>query len=229
MYYHSSCSQSYKGSPLEAFYNCYQPRTAGELFGIEPKSSSVLNKLPPSGAPLPWRPQQPSELVRQRKNQICQDNNEHGAHLSADDGDPFLGPVSSHKGQLEFSRLIRVFESIKKSGFSIDWQGINNINVVGLTSGNKWRAMVSSSGQHRLAALAVLGYETVVVQLESREGLSGIIRREDYMHWPMVQSGVVTECEALATFDRLFSGRQPECANNWLDYLRQEKKNELKT
>ncbi len=218
--YQTSKLNCYEGSLLEAFYTKYQPKTAGELFDLDGQCNNVLNELPPSGASLPWQPYHPSELVKVRRSQIYKDNIEHGAKLDADHGDPFYGPVSTLKGKLEFTRLIRTFESIRERGFLVDQKGTNNIRVVSLYNGNQWRAMVSGSGQHRLAALAVLGFKTAIVQIEYTQGLArSILRREDCLHWPLVQKGLMTEAEAHKTFDRMFYGRQPACASNWLDYL----------
>lgn len=217
--YHNGACRNYHTSPLQTFYSTYQPKTAAELMGIASPSYSRLRKLPPGAALMSWRPSAPDNLAVERALQVEYDNREHVQGWSYSDGDPFFGPVSLRKGELEFSRLINIYKSISEKGFKVDITGIDNITVVCLVSKGEWRLMIVNSGQHRVAALAALGYETIIVQLQAAEGLGGIIRREEAARWPAVRKGFLTQEEALRVFDRVFEGRQPSVAKKWLEAI----------
>ena len=215
----------YEQSLLKAFYDRYQPRTAADMYGIEEAESRELGKLAPSAAPLPWRAQKPAKLASLRKAQIEKENREHGARLSADNGDPFIGPVSPRKGALEYARLTGVYKSIRSEGFKIDPTGSLNIRVIALVAGDLWRWMVVVSGQHRLAALSAIGYQEAVVQLQTSEGLGGIVIKDHRAHFPLVQDGVVSVSEMTSLFERLLDGRPPPCADAWAREIESDSKN----
>src|SRR5699024_9180882 len=117
--------------------------------------------------------------------------------LSHNDGDPFFGPVSNTKGRLEFNRLVRVFNSIKREGQRVDKQGIENIQAICLYDARfKLARYFIVAGQHRVAALSALGYEEIVIQLALGNG-AVIVRRDEAAYWPTVQAGFYSQEEAL--------------------------------
>lgn len=206
LHYKEGLCLQYEGSALEKFYSLWQPKNAGDLLFLENPSYEKFKNLPPSSVPLLWADQNPEDLVISRKYAIERDNKAHGALLSYKDGDTFFGPVSLEKGRLEFNRLIRVYDSIKKNGFKVDRLGFANIYVVCLIDDLRtgtYSFLVSSGGQHRLAALTVLGYDKVTVQLSSKEGIKGLIRLSDIDYWPSVVNGYFSKDEAFHLFYRL--------------------------
>jgi hypothetical protein len=178
--------------------------------GIKESSCPKLGEVPPAGAPLFWRTDEPDQNITLRERDIADENREHRARFGRADGDSFYGPVSVRKGKLEFGRLIKTFDSIKNNGFIVDSHGLNNIRAIGLFSEmlNEWKYLLVS-GQHRIAALAALGHADAVVQV-APEGLGGVVRREDAKYWPTVQHGYLSESEAISIFNRIFEGKQPQ-------------------
>lgn len=217
--YYEQQNNKYDGSALREFYNRYSPQSAADLLGLANPSYRQFSTLPPSAAVVPWRTSCPDTEAATRTRQIEQENKEHGLRLASGHGDSLYGPVSDAKGELEFKRLIKIAASIRANGLKVDRRGIDNVTVVALLSGSDWRLFVSSSGQHRLSALAALGFRTAVVQLRVREGAGGLVRRCDADKWAAVRRGLLSECEALSIFDRLFNGHQPASANRWLSQL----------
>jgi hypothetical protein len=211
------CS-SYRGSPLERYYELCQPKRAVDLMGLEGFVSGELTDLPASAAPLFWRPERPQRKVVRRQQELAADNRAHGRMFAASDGDIFFGPVSERKGNLEFDRIRATLDRISRRGFRVDRDGVGNIEAICLDSGGDWRCFVVAAGQHRIAALAALGYDEIVVQVR-REGLGGVIRREDAPRWPLVRDGTLSENQARAMFDRMFRAEQPPAAHAWLRWL----------
>lgn len=194
--------KSYINSPLYSFYSNFQPKSISEYLYLNNYSSSIFNTLPPSGAFLPWQDIDPVEKSRQRVLEVESDNKEHNTNLSMEGGDPFYGPVSLEKGELEYNRLINIYYSILKHGFKIDSKGKGNINAVILENDNNYCYFVFS-GQHRVAALSVLNYEKVPIQIY--KGL--VVRRSEVDFWPGVTNGYFSKSEALNVFDRIFLGK----------------------
>lgn len=73
-----------------------------------------------------------------------------------------------------------------------------------MSIGSEYRVMISR-GQHRIAALAAMGAKTAPVRL-----LPKIIARSEASLWPNVDRGFYTVEQAMAVFDRIFEGRQPD-------------------
>ena len=192
---------NYKASALQRFYSDFQPNSISEYLYLKSSSSSLLASLPASGAFLPWEDIDPREQVKQRALQIDRDNKEHKSSIDFNEGDPFYGPVSIHKANLEYNRLTKIFESIKKDGFKIDTKGKSNIIAIMLEHDCDYRFFIIS-GQHRVAALSALDYDNIALQVY--KGL--IVRRSEVEFWPGVTSQYFTELEALSVFDRIFSG-----------------------
>lgn len=193
----------YLDSKLYNFYASFQPKSIAEYLYLETAVNHSINTFSASGVFLPWQDIDPTQKIKQRALEIIHDNKEHKSILGVSSGDPFYGPVSLDKGELEYNRLVKVYRSIFKSGFKIDLKGKNNINAVVLEKENEYCYFVFS-GQHRIAALSVLNYKKVALQIY--KGL--VVRRSEVSYWPGVTNGYFSESEALAIFDRIFLGNQ---------------------
>jgi hypothetical protein len=200
---HGQAGDGYSGSPLEAYYRRYQPKTAAELLGLPPEPAGIFHQLPPIAAPLPWHPVEPEEQAQTRRQQLAEDNRAHGTRLPAEAGDTFYGPVTPAKGELEYRRLHKTFKSIQTHGFRIDPRGFENITTIALTHGSAWKFMIAGSGQHRAAALAALGYEHIPVQFQTSGTVGGVVRFEDIPCWILVKKDQLTCTQAEIIFKRM--------------------------
>lgn len=106
---------------------------------------------------------------------------------------------------MEIGRLASVLERIRAEGFRLldGPQGLPRARI--LSAGETFAAVVFN-GQHRIAALAALGATAAPVW-----PLPDTVRREAVLTWPGVQAGLFTPGQALAVFDRILEGRQPDC------------------
>lgn len=197
---------SYYGSPLEKFYDEFQPESVADIMGLSffPDLNEILKKTPPSGETAIWRSVSPAEQYILRKKQIEEDNLSHQHKLGAEEGEPFFGPVSERKGILEFNRLVKVYNSIRVNGYIPCKMG-NHISGIVLLDDENWSCLIVSSGQHRIASLAALGYKKVPIIIKN-EVPGGILRRSDVKYWPSVQNNLLTVEQALKVFDRIHKG-----------------------
>jgi hypothetical protein len=210
-YEEGKCS-TYQGSALEAFYQAFQPNSAAEVLGLEDLACPVLHSTPPAGTPILWRPGHPEQNVQKRVYLLTKENQLHGRQLKRPMGDKFFGPVSKQKGELEFKRLINVYEQIKRGGFKVFEERQDNIEVSFMLSSHDedWQCRICA-GQHRIAALSALGYDSAIVQIREEESLGGVIHHKDARFWPTVRHGYLTQEEATIVFDRMFQGKhQPQ-------------------
>lgn len=194
--------KSYTGSSLFLFYEEFQPKSISEYLYLDKSGNEIINNTPASGVFFPWENINPIEKVRQRANEVENDNKEHNSDLKFFGGDPFYGPVSIAKGELEYNRLVNVYKSILKNDFKIDLNGSNNIFAIALEKNNEYRYLISS-GQHRVAALSVLEYKNITLLMYKNI----IVRRSEVEFWPGVKNGYFSKSEALKVFDRIFSGK----------------------
>lgn len=211
--YEKNNDMSSEGSYLRKYYELYQPSTASELMDIPSPSYERFNDLSALSATPIWSRKSPEEYCAYVKSVNQKEDEEHGVKLGEFVGCSQYGPVVSTKLTIEYERLVRLYESIKKhelrSGKS-KW-----ITGIALANESDWVILISE-GNHRLACLSALGYESAIVYLLKRWAPGGIMLRSCSRHFPTVVNGYHTEEEALAIFDRVISKKQPKAASRWL-------------
>jgi hypothetical protein len=196
----------YATSALKGFYHGFQPQSAAEAVGLAADGAHPeLSARSPFASSLPWdflTPDQNEEFLRET---CTRDYAENGFTLTADAGWKVWGPVSDEAGQAEFSRLLHIFQSVRRSGYQRHPALDGDIEGQLMADGPEYRVLISR-GQHRIAALAAMGAQTAPIRL-----LPKVISRSEVMFWPNVDRGFYTVDQAQAVFDRMFQGRQP-CA-----------------
>ncbi|MGQ4877390.1 hypothetical protein ACOJCM_02285 [Billgrantia sp. LNSP4103-1] len=206
------------GCSLRRFYELYRPSSASELMGLDDPSYTRFNELPALSAPPLWEWQSPDEYCTYIKSIHEKEDVEQGARFGAFAGGSQFGPVEERKLFVEYRRLVRLYESIKSRGFSkADGDPIAGVALV---NENDW-LIALSTGQHRIACLAALGYESVIVKLLVTKAPAGLMLRSCYRHFPTVVNGYHAGEEALDIFDRIMARRPPKAAQPWLEYCRQ--------
>lgn len=190
---------TYKGSVLESFYAQYQPTSAAQVIGLEDASTNELNRLTPYAAVAPWGFRTPDEELARKKRIEKKDSAGAGEVFDLTHGYRHFGPMSKEKGEQEYQRLIRVTESIRKKGFILEPDGIDNLSAKLFVDRSRYRFGITG-GQHRIAALAALAYENVTVRLETTTFIDKMYAR----WWPLVASGWFTTAEAHKIFDQFF-------------------------
>ncbi len=201
---------TYIGSALERYHTSFIPASACEALGLSQSTvSEKLLALRPLQAVLPWWPSEGATAfgsIEAASNQIAwRDYALAGYSGTEQPGVYQQGPFSAEQGEIEFKRLIKVYEAIRADGFRRDDSNDGDIRGVALVlSDGSYRIMLHC-GQHRACALAALGHPTLPVRLTSPSSAS-IIRRDDVDFWPYVRTGLFSRETALEVFDRIFSG-----------------------
>jgi hypothetical protein len=200
-YIDGRCNE-YAGSRLEWFYSRWRPESAAALLGLpNGEAPRPLLEAPPHAAVYPWNAYTPLEMDAKKLNDIYKENRKHGADVPAAEGFKWCGPLSPRKGELEFKRLRLIADSVALHGYQeIIGSPVGRL----IMRGAEWRVF-GSGGDHRRAVRVALGWSHIAMRLKE-----AIVRREDVASWPNVRSGLFAEDQALAVFDRIFEGRQPE-------------------
>jgi hypothetical protein len=194
----------YGGSPLQAYYEHVQPRTAAELLDVPDAShTSSLRHVDALHADFPWLTSPGPHVKAGRFKSMEADAREAGVELRGEDGWNPIGPISPAKARWEIDRTIRVVESIKRDGY---WEVPLNKHIAGylLWAGDRYAVMIWG-GEHRVDALAALGYDHVPLLFAPHR----VAYRNAVRDWPGVASGAFTLEQALHIFDRVIDGRQP--------------------
>lgn len=124
-------------------------------------------------------------------------------------GHHYFGPMSPEKGQAQFERLLRTFRSIEKEGFHPDRYG--PVKGYFLADESSYRYVVGS-GNHRLAALKVLGHRTVRVGLTTSH--PAVVHRSQLASWTIEEGGPFEPETAYALFDKLMTEDGMDKARN---------------
>lgn len=194
---------TYTGSCLEHFYNTWQPSSPAEYLQLHDPVGHWLKTDSPLAAISPWSTSTPDEQFQAIQSAMAEENAASGLSGSlVVQGYNHFGSVARKKGKVEFARLVRVTESIRKNGLLVDSAGFDNLQCYLLLDRDDYRFRISQ-GHHRIAALVALGYKSTTLQLEFRN----TIRRSEAGWWPAVRQGWFTREEAITVFDRIFEGK----------------------
>ncbi|MGP4060597.1 hypothetical protein [Halobacillus sp. H74] len=176
-------SLSYKKSILRKYYQLFQPKSLRE--GLFYKVADTPLKKHNLWMPLPW------------------ENN-----LKLPEGDhQHFGPNSEAYGETELLRTLRVYKKIRKAGYQPRHFPDGYIRGYFLKSGKDYRFKLTA-GQHRMAALGVMGHQTVKVKVQSK--WERVIDPAKIKEWPQVRNRRYTKEQALYIFNSYFkqTGRE---------------------
>jgi hypothetical protein len=196
----------YIGSPLQNYYQRFQPANLSQLMGLGSMDDGPASKLSPYAFIFPWGGTPSVKLMRNKIVLISKENRAHHAKLAGKHGWLTCGPIAAEKGMLEYARQVKTLHSIQKHGYQRDNGMDGDLCGTVLVNGNDC-VLGISPGQHRIAALVALGYDVAPVRIGHTK--IPIIYRTAVDSWPSVKNGFYSVKQALEIFDRVFEGRQP--------------------
>ena len=197
---------SYMGSPLQKYYQFFQPANLAELMGLEPMDNDSASRLSPYAFIFPWGGIPSARLMRKKLVVLSKENRAHYAKIAGKHGWVTCGPISVEKGMLEYSRQVKTLQSIQQHGYQRNDGKDGDVCGTVLVNDNDC-VLGISPGQHRIAALVALGYEAAPIRIGHTR--IPIINRDEVDSWPSVKGGFFSAKQALEIFDRVYDGRQP--------------------
>jgi hypothetical protein len=207
--YAAEDGRSYEGSPLQRYFERWQPATLAEAVGLDPSSASARLQAPTTGdvPPLPWSPEAPSRAHERHQREGFQQAAARAGVVGQElVGSLYYGPVSYAFGATTLERLVGVFESIRREGYVPGGADRPHLRGLLLLGDEDYRVLITS-GKHRVAALSALQVDLVPVEFGATPPV--VVDRDDVDRWPAVVSGIYTREEALDVFDRVFLAEQP--------------------
>ncbi len=116
----------------------------------------------------------------------------------------FFGPNTVEFGAAELGRLVHLYRIFQKDGYHPELFSDGYISGCMLIRGDDYRFVVSE-GQHRVACLAALGYETIRCRFTQNPGYPRVVLGNNWnnlKHWSQVANGVYSRSLALKVFER---------------------------
>jgi hypothetical protein len=202
--YEQGRCRTYQDSPLRRFYESWQPANLAESLLIDPsRAGRDLLALPPIPWLVPWSSGADwDRWIGKAQAQVARRARRLGDAYALS---RFSGPVSERYGERRFANLINVYRSIRRGGYG----PASHIRANLLVRDGECRALISD-GNHRAAALAAAGFDTVPVWVAGRDKYGPpVIWRGDAASWPAVRSGLFSQAQAVAVFDRVFDANVP--------------------
>jgi hypothetical protein len=139
--YKKNKNLNYRDSELFKFYNKFNPKNASQVLFETDELRSLVNTSK-FIIVHPWN----KFIIKGEKK------------LSIEHGCQYFGKVSRSKCKLEFKRLIKLYNKIKKNGYKLN----KSISGYLLKKDNDYRFIVTG-GNHRIAVLTVLNHKFVNV------------------------------------------------------------------
>lgn len=214
--YAKSGNQSDAITVLQKYYKTVQPDSLASWFSTT--NSPNVNKAPAIAGLFPWDSISIEEKEAHVRECAIHDSLANSSDkVGLEHGWRNFGPISNELLQLEVSRLVNVFESIKSNGYVRNFDNEGDIGAFVLINKDDWRWCVDWGGQHRIAALRALGYKQVKIKVWK------IIYRDDYKIWPNVVNGFYSVTDAISIFDSYFSKDVVPSLKEWAEIVENEK------
>lgn len=175
----------YSESILKQYYDRFQPNCLQEIL-----FENLKQDLPPihkAGPPLPWLASPP------RFGKVYQ----------------HYGPNTDTFIKNEFSRTLDIFRKLSKSSYQPEKYQDGYIKGYFLKKESDYRFIVSN-GHHRMAALAILNYDTIKVMLDPK--MSRVCDIQEVNTWINVRNGIYSKKVALDIFKIPFTKNGKEKA-----------------
>lgn len=188
----------YKSSAINSYYSQYQPRNAAEVLKIS--NNTALENSTAAEYVLPWDNHSSEEIIKKRERVALNENRRAGNKLGLSSGYTDFGPVSQKKGEIEFTRLTKIFEAIKKNGYK-EKPYLNDGGIRGYFLVDEDWCFIITSGKHRAYALSAMGYTDIPVIVDTSFGT--VKRKEDIPHWTQVKNGTFTKTETVAFVSKI--------------------------
>jgi hypothetical protein len=143
---------------LASYYEDVQPISACQAVGVAECDAPGLAGLPAHLWLAPWGTESLQQRTQRARLWAAKDGLANHQLLSAKDGLTGFGPVTRHKLDLEVKRTLTLAASIRDRGYLAG--ELNAPEVFGLRVDEAYRWFVIR-GQHRFAACAAFGIDTV--------------------------------------------------------------------
>ena len=202
---YSENNTDFSNSILDSYYKHCCPDSMRTVLNSD---NVNLEKYHPMATVMPWSTSTPEEkflsacIDTKAHNILSREAFKLGLSTKDSFGWQYFGPVSKNVGELEFNRLVSVYNAIKKNGFHPNQHGY--IHGQFLVSDQDW-VWINIGGKHRFSTLAALNFKAIPVALKSRSSAL-FIHRADVEYWPNVKNGLFKKQDALNIFDRIQAG-----------------------
>lgn len=188
----------FKGSFLEKYYKTWVPDSSSDAIAGFENAPELLKSIASFTFHAPWMEIRPEERQMMMERIILDENRVAGVpELSAKEGYGLHGPVSEKKGEIELKRLVNVYNSIVTDGYDRKNRD-GDITAICIEYNREYRFCVMH-GQHRTAAVAALGFETIPINIIKT------VHYSEICHWPQVYRGVWSIQQAQRYIEHLFT------------------------
>ncbi len=180
---------TYDRSILKKYYDRYQPKNRFEQWIGSGKEN--LHPLSAGWPNTPWRNQDPRDRLIPKFFS--------NKRKKVRGGTQDFGPNSDRFGREELVRIRNAYLMIK-DGYHPELYPDGFIKGYILKKGSRLRFVISE-GQHRIAALAHFGYETVTCMFDTMPAINKVVDLDEIDSWPLVKNGLYSREVAAKVFD----------------------------
>ncbi len=188
--YQKNPSITYDNSILKKYYETFQPKNLFEgLFHSEHQVAPMLKR---GWIGYPW-------LWNETLRVIVEDN----PGETRPGGNHFFGPNTNEFGVGEMGRLTTSYNMLDKVGYLPELFADGYVTGYMLKYKQDYRFVVTE-GQHRIAALAALGYKYIKCRFSESDEYPRIVDFKDIKKWPQVKNGTYSRKLAEKVFLKFF-------------------------
>ena len=185
-------------------------KNAAKYLDIDNNDDENFKSYPWWASVYPWDTRTLENQLKYHPDEVKKNRLINGMKILSDNSDEIM---DNHLEKSLFShakQYAQLTEEIKKNGFKYD-EDYNHISAEIFVHNHKFCWKVGRDGNHRVAVLAALGFQTIPVQITK------IIRLEELKYWPNVKRSNFNEKQASNIFYNIFDAKPSKIHDKWIE------------
>ena len=184
-------------------------KNAAKYLDIDFNEEEKFKVYPWWASVYPWDNRTFDDKLKYYPGEVKKNRLSNGMEILSDNPHEIMDNLLENSLFSHAKQYTQLVEEIKNNGYKYD-EDYNHISAEIFVHNGKFCWKVGLDGNHRIAVLAALGYETIPVHITK------IIRLEELNYWPNVKLSYFNEKQAANIFHNIFDAKPSAIHDKWI-------------
>jgi len=196
-------------STLQTHNSLMSVKNAAKYLDIDFNEEEKFKVYPWWASVYPWDNRTFDDKLKYYPGEVKKNRLSNGMEILSDNPHEIMDNLLENSLFSHAKQYTQLVEEIKNNGYKYD-EDYNHISAEIFVHNGKFCWKVGLDGNHRIAVLAALGYETIPVHITK------IIRLEELNYWPNVKLSYFNEKQAANIFHNIFDAKPSTIHDKWI-------------
>jgi len=196
-------------STLQTHNSLMSVKNAAKYLDIDFNEEEKFKVYPWWASVYPWDNRTFDDQLKYYPGEVMKNRLSNGMEILSDNPHEIMDNHLENSLFSHAKQYTQLVEEIKNNGYKYD-EDYNHISAEIFVHNGKFCWKVGLDGNHRIAVLAALGYETIPVHITK------IIRLEESNYWPNVKLSYFNEKQAANIFHNIFDAKPSAIHDKWI-------------